>query len=133
MRVYVTRGQFGASRLYRSTTGGGAWAAVGAGLPDAPANSVAVDPLDPNRVFVGSDVGVFVSTDHGDTFTAAMDGLPLGAVVTDLEVDDDPYVLTAGTYGRGAWQADLEVFEPLPLFGDGFESGDTSAWAASVP
>jgi hypothetical protein len=127
MRVFATRGEFGDSRLYRSTTGGGTWQAVGAGLPDAPANSAAIDPRDTRRIFVGSDVGVFVSHDGGDTFVAAMDGLPLGAVVTDLEIDDEPYVLTAGTYGRGAWQMNLTEF---PLFADGFESGDASAWAA---
>ena len=58
-----------------------------------------------------------------------MDGLPLGAVVTDLEIDDDPYVLTAGTYGRGAWQMELSE---APFFADGFETGDTSAWSATV-
>jgi hypothetical protein len=129
MRVFATRGSFGASRLYRSPTGGGAWWPVGAGIPDAPANSVAVDPIETRRIFVGSDVGVFMSTDGGDNFVAAMDGLPLGVVVTDLEIDDDPWVLTAGTYGRGAWQTQLEQ---LSLFADGFESGDTSAWSLTV-
>ena len=129
MRVFITRSEFGASRLYRSTTGGGAWQAVGLGLPNAPANTVAIDPRNPSRVFVGSDVGIFVSEDGGETFLAAMDGLPLGAVVTDLEIDDDPYVLTAGTYGRGAWQTDLTE---LPLFADGFESGNTSVWSRTV-
>jgi hypothetical protein len=128
-RVFLTRGEFGANRLYRSTSGGGVWQAVGGGLPDAPANTVAIDPRSTQRVFVGTDVGVFVSSDGGESFVAAMDGLPLGAVVTDLEIDDEPYVLTAGTYGRGAWQTDLTEF---PLFADGFESGDTSAWTMIV-
>lgn len=129
-RVFVTRGEFRESRLYRSTTGGGVWQAVGLGLPDAPANSVAVDPLRPQRVFIGTDVGVFASHNGGDSIVAVMDGLPLGAVVTDLEIDDDPWVLTAGTYGRGAWQTDLG--EP-PLFADGFDSGDTTLWSMTMP
>ena len=84
-------------------------------------------------VFLSCTVGqgLFESLDGGDTFTAAMSGFPLGSVVIDLEIDDDPHVLVAGTYGRGAWQADLDL-EP-PLFADGFESGDTSAWSATVP
>ena len=94
------------------------------------ANSVVIDPADSARIFVGMDVGVFESTDGGDSFTAAMSGFPLGTVVTDLEIDDDPHVLTAGTYGRGAWQVDLDV---QMLFTDGFESGDTSAWSLTVP
>lgn len=129
-RVYLTRGNFGASRVYRSTSAGTSWAAVGSGVPDAPANAVAVDPRDGNRVFVGSDVGVFESLDGGDTFAALMTGLPLGAVVTDLEVSGEPPRLTAGTYGRGAWQ--LELDRPA-LFADDFESGGTDAWSGVVP
>ena len=80
-------------------------------------------------MFVGTDVGVFVSFDQGTTFEPLAVGMPLGAVVTDLEVDDDPHVLTAGTYGRGAWQLELS---PPVLFADGFESGDVSAWSTAV-
>jgi uncharacterized protein YgiB involved in biofilm formation len=107
-RVFITRSGFGASRLYRSTTGGTTWTAVGSGLPNVPANSVAIDPLNTQRVFVGTDVGVYESTDGGDTFIAFSAGLPLGLVVTDLEVDDAPHFLHAGTYGRGAWKVALQ-------------------------
>ncbi|HET7843574.1 MAG TPA: PKD domain-containing protein [Xanthomonadales bacterium] len=106
-RVYLARAAFGASRLYRSTTGGTTWVAIGAGLPNVPANTVAVDPLDANRVFVGTDIGVYESIDGGDNFTAFSTGLPLGIVVSDLEIDSVPHVLTAGTYSRGAWRTVL--------------------------
>ncbi|HVH33945.1 MAG TPA: PKD domain-containing protein [Tahibacter sp.] len=108
-RVFITRSGFGASRLYRSTTGGTTWAAVGTGLPNVPANSVAIDPLNTNRVFVATDIGVYESTDGGDNFTAFSAGLPLGVVVMDLEIDDVPHVLTAGTYSRGAWRVVLST------------------------
>ncbi|WP_324462878.1 PKD domain-containing protein [Dokdonella sp.] len=107
-RVFITRAGFGASRLYRSTTGGTSWSAVGSGLPNVPANSVVIDPLDSNRLFVGTDIGVYESIDGGDNFTASSAGLPLGIVVSDLEIDDVPHVLTAGTYSRGAWRMTLD-------------------------
>ena len=107
--MFVTRGAFNLSRLYRSTTGGTTWTAVGAGLPNVPANAVAIDPLEPTRVFVGTDVGVYESMDGGDNFLPFSAGLPLGLVVTDLEVDDAPHVLVAGTYGRGAFRVNLEL------------------------
>ncbi len=109
LRVFATRSAFGGSKIYRSTAGGGTWEPVGAGLPDVPANDVVVDPLDLDRIFVAMDTGVFMSTDGGENFVPMMDGLPLGSVVTDLEIDDLPYILTAGTYGRGAWQIELTV------------------------
>jgi hypothetical protein len=112
--VYVTRGLFDESRLYGSKTGGKPWSALGAGLPDLPANAVAVDPIDSSRVFVGTDVGVYESTDHGATFAPFSQGLPLGVVVTDLEIDDDPYSLVAATYGRGAYRVNLLSLAAAP-------------------
>lgn len=106
-RVFLTREGFGAARLYRSGTGGSSWSPVGNGLPDVPANSVAIDPLDGNRIFVATDVGVYESADGGDSFTPFSTGLPLGLVVVDLEISRTPHVLTAGTYGRGAWRVVL--------------------------
>ena len=113
-RVYVTRGAFNLSRLYRSTNGGKVWTAVGAGLPNVPANAVAVDPSDPRRVFVGTDIGVYESQDYGANFLPFMEGMPLGTVVTDLEIDDAPYYLLAGTYGRGALRVDLVAVPAAP-------------------
>lgn len=122
-RVFITREGFGASRLYRSASGGTSWTAVGAGLPNVPANAVAIDPLDANRIFVGTDIGVYQSADGGDNFTAFSAGLPLGLVVTDLEIDDLPHVLTAGTYSRGAWR--------LILNGSAGNSGPTADFEVS--
>ena len=113
-RVFITRSGFGASRFYRSTTGGTTWTAAGAGLPNVPANSVAVDPLNTNRIFVATDIGVYESTDSGDNFSAYSAGLPLGVVVSDLEIDDAPHVLTAGTYSRGAWRVVLSNSSNAP-------------------
>ena len=126
-RLFVTRSEFGGSKVFRSLTGGVSWAAAGQGLPNVPANTVAIDPVNPFRVFVGNDVGVFESLNGGVSFTPSTRGLPLGVVVTDLEIDDDPHLLTAGTYGRGAWQRDLDQ-NVSGIFTDNFESGTTDAW-----
>ena len=127
--VYATVGTFLNPRLYRSLSGGDDWQAVGDGLPTVPANTVAVDPLS-GDVYVGTDLGVYRSTDQGATFSPFWTGLPLGVPVTDLEVDDSPNYLHAGTYGRGAFRLDLGS---LGLFADGFESGDTTAWTTALP
>ncbi len=119
LRVFATRGAFGNNKLWRSTTGGTTWTGVGTGLPNVPSNSVAIDPLNVNRIFVGNDVGVYESLDGGDNFHPLMSGLPLGTVVTDLEIDDNPHALVAGSYGRGAWWLDLDLPWDL-IFRDGF-------------
>jgi len=121
--IYVTRSAFTSPRLYRSLNGGADWSGIGDGLPVVPANSVAIDPLDNQRVFVGTDVGVYVSIDRGISFEPLMLGMPPGTVVTDLEIAADPHVLVAGTYGSGAWRFALDFDPTDKLFADGFESG----------
>jgi hypothetical protein len=119
-RVFVTRSVFADPHLLRSVDGRD-WENVGVGLPGVPANSVAIDPLDANRIFVGTDIGAYQSTDGGDTFAPFMAGLPLGMVVTDLEITADPHTLVAGTYGRGAWKVVLQAPVTDRIFADDFD------------
>ena len=146
--LFATSGHFGVNnQLYRSGDQGQSWQPVGDGIPNIPANTVAVDPLDSLRVFVGTDIGVYVSTDRGDTFVPMMNGMPLGNVISDLEIDDSPYTLTAGTYGRGAWQADISlailaveagmdqstcIAEPVALSAAGSNAVGTVAWSWTI-
>ena len=106
-RIFVTRGAFGGSKLYYSDNQAASWVARGGGLPDVPANSVAVDPADGAKVFVATDVGVFRSFDGGVSFQAFDAGMPLGAVATDLEIQGSTRKLYVGTFGRGVYVIDL--------------------------
>ncbi len=117
-RIFVTRIAFVEPRLLRSIDGGASFTAVGLGLPNVPANAVAIDPGNSARIFVGTDVGVFVSEDDGVNFTVADSGMPLGAVITDLDTTANPPALVAASYGRGAWLLSLDADT---LFKHGFE------------
>jgi hypothetical protein len=71
-------------------------------LPDIPAYSVAIDPDNSQRMWIGTDIGVFESNDGAVTWLAD-DGLP-NVVVTELRVREGNDVLRAATYGWGMWQ-----------------------------
>ncbi len=109
-RGFATVGGFGTAHLWEWTPATG-WVARGAGLPDVPANTVLV--LAPDDVLVGTDVGVFRSFDGGVSFEPFMDGLPQGLVVTDLKYSQLQNRVTAGTYGRGAWQIEIGAVRPI--------------------
>jgi photosystem II stability/assembly factor-like uncharacterized protein len=53
----------------KSTDGGVSWTAVLDGQIDAFVSAVAVDPRDSNRLFFGSDVGMWASADSGSSWT----------------------------------------------------------------
>ncbi len=112
-RAFAVVGGFNTEHLWEWTAADG-WTAAGAGLPNVPANSVLV--LSALDVIVGNDVGVFRSADGGQTFQPFMAGLPEGVVVTDLKYNQDQNILTAGTYGRGAWQVEIGAVGPILLF-----------------
>ena len=106
-RVFLTRAAFDDSRLYVSNDLGATWTAIGNALPGVPANAVAIDPMDRNTIYVGTDIGMYRSVDAGLNFVPFNDGMPLGNVITDLEISAPRHQLVAGSYGRGAWRIEL--------------------------
>ncbi len=74
-------------------------------LPTDSINAVAIDrSVIPNVVYIGtSGMGVYVSKDDGDSWTAMNDGI--GSLsVTNLQVSEGyPKFLYAGTSNRGVW------------------------------
>jgi len=105
-KVYVTFMGFGTSHAFRSTDGGDTWIDIGAGLPDVPASAVEVDPAHPGVIYLGTDLGVFVSADDGAAWHPFGRGMPQ-AMVNDLKVFAAGGVLRAATHGNGAWERPL--------------------------
>ena len=89
----------------KTINGGATWTdadgAGATGIPDLPCHSVVVDPSNPNRVYVGTDLGVFVSTDAGATW--AVENTGFANVVTE-SLSREGNNLFAFTHGRGAWK-----------------------------
>ncbi|MFY9826009.1 MAG: hypothetical protein WAM82_31860 [Thermoanaerobaculia bacterium] len=106
--VYATYATFGGAHVWKSTDGGGTWQSLdGTGasrLPDLPAHSLVVDPRHPQRLYAGTDLGVFASLDGGATWAVEVTGF--ANVVTESLVLSPPF-LFAFTHGRGVWRATL--------------------------
>jgi hypothetical protein len=111
--VYATYGNFGGAHVYRSTNGGATWTSIdgngAAALPDIPVHCLVVDPNDSARIYLGTDLGVFVSVDGGVRWLVEETGF--GAAVTEwlaLWRDASGRArLFAFTHGRGAWRVEI--------------------------
>jgi len=88
--------------LFRTRDGGKKWTDISSNLPDSPVNSVILDPSFPNTLYVGTDVGPFVSYNGGTDWFALGTGFPIVAI-WQLDLDPAHRVLAAGTHGRGAY------------------------------
>ncbi|MCU1264699.1 MAG: hypothetical protein JWM21_1017 [Acidobacteria bacterium] len=73
------------------------------GLPDIPINALAVDPLNSNALYVGTDIGVYFSADGGTTWNPFGFGLPRVAVF-GMGIQNTSRVLRIATHGRGMWE-----------------------------
>ncbi|MDR3737118.1 MAG: choice-of-anchor D domain-containing protein [Acidobacteriaceae bacterium] len=105
--------------VYRSTDGGAHWANISSNLPNAPANSVVIDPDSANTVYVAMDTGVYATTAVSTCVTPTVNcwsilgtGLPNApvtqlAAITGAAAGSVTGLLRAGTYGRGIWQIPL--------------------------
>jgi len=92
--------------VFRTTNKGVNWTDISSNLPDAPVNAFAIDPARPNVLFVGSDVGAYVSFNTGGSWQFLGQGLPMVSVY-DLKVHPTANFLVAGTHGRSMYKIDL--------------------------
>jgi photosystem II stability/assembly factor-like uncharacterized protein len=108
--VYVTqRGRedddFGVY-VYRSTDFGRTFTSLAANIPAGSVNVIREDPAAANVLYLGTDFGVFVSTDGGGRWHVLGSGLP-SVQISDLAYHPRDRVLVAATYGRGMFALEL--------------------------
>ncbi len=106
--AYLGFGGFGAAtpsnrgHVFGTRDGGKTFRNLTGNLPDVPVNSIVIDPSNSRTIYVGTDVGVFVSVDDGAEYKRLGTGMPKVAT-WQLDYDATNGVLAAGTHGRGAY------------------------------
>ena len=105
-----------AGHVFKSTDGGATWTPADGtqtpgnvnAIPDIPAHSVVIDPNDGQRIYVGTDLGVFVSLDGGQNWARETTGFS-NTVVESMSAVNNNGVTTlfAFTHGRGAFKVTI--------------------------
>ena len=108
--IYVTVSGFrwdeSYPHVYKSTDLGQNWIEISSNLPQLPINCITLDPEVPNRIFIGSDAGVFFTENGGSEWQSLSDGLP-NVPVIDMLIHNPTRTLLLGTYGCSAYTMDL--------------------------
>ena len=81
------------------------------GFPDVATYCLLVMPHNPNEIWVGTEIGLFISANNGASWSYANDRLP-GVAVWQLRAVDDEVV--AATHGRGIWSVKIPALLTAP-------------------
>jgi len=99
--------------LYVSEDHGNSWKPIGKDLPNEPINVVKEDPKDENILYVGTDGGLYVSFDAGNSFMLWNGGLPKSVPVHDIAIQQRDNELVLGTHGRSLYVTKLEDVQAI--------------------
>ena len=114
--AYATYSTFNFSgatgHVFKTTNGGQTWTNIdgsGAGaVPDIPVHCIVVDPIDARKLYLGTDLGVFVSTDGGGSWSVENTGFANTVTETlAVQVGNGAATLYAFTHGRGAYKVKI--------------------------
>ena len=121
--AYASMMGFGVPHVWKTADAGLSWTDVTGNLPDAPADSLLIDPDNHQLIYAGTDVGVFSAEITGPSVSWQPVGASIIAPrllpsvpVNELAIFKSGALklLRAATYGRGAWE--LVLSSPGPDF-----------------
>jgi photosystem II stability/assembly factor-like uncharacterized protein len=90
--------------VFKTTDAGKSWISISSNLPAESVNVIKQDPRHPQTLYVGTDLGCYVSINEGQSWRA-IEGLPKQSV-QDLLVHPRERDLIIGTHGRGIFILD---------------------------
>jgi photosystem II stability/assembly factor-like uncharacterized protein len=105
--AYVAASGFGSGHLFKTTNCGKTWSNAGVGLPDVPTSAVTISPFNSQHLYLGNDLGVYLSTDAGASWIPFNDGLIDATLIMDLSISRVNKAIRAVTHGNGVYERKL--------------------------
>jgi hypothetical protein len=104
---FVALGGFSAGQKLMKVSNGTVTNLTGTGLPNVPCNTVVYQRGGNNRLFVGTDLGVFFSDEGSGFWQPYGTGMP-PIMVSAMRLITATNTLRIATYGRGVWEIDVK-------------------------
>lgn len=116
-RVYVSLNGYRfdnfAPYLYLSDDYGMTWKNISKDLPYEPINVIREDPKNDSILYVGTDGGLYVSFDRGNTFMSWNAGTPRSMPIHDIAIQQRDNEIVLGTHGRSLYVARLDDVQKI--------------------
>ncbi|MCX6578761.1 MAG: hypothetical protein NT166_01090 [Candidatus Aminicenantes bacterium] len=101
-----------AAYVWKSVDFGKTWTDISNNIPCGPVNVIREDPMNKNILYVGTDLGVYISLDGGKYWQTLADKFPT-TYVHDLAIHPRDNILLAATHGRGMFVMDVSKLQQL--------------------
>lgn len=112
--MFVTMHNYGVQSVWYTSNSGTTWRSLEGNLPDMPVKCILQNPLIPNELIIGTDLGVWATADFTVTnpvWIPAFNGMS-DSKVLDLDLRASDNTILASTYGRGLFTS---TFTSAPL------------------
>jgi len=93
--------------VWKSTNYGQTWEDISGNITYGPVNVIREDPVNNNILYVGTDVGVYITKDGGENWSVLGANLP-SVYAHDLIVHPRDNIIVVATHGRGMWVMDAD-------------------------
>lgn len=99
--------------LWKSTDFGESWTSIVSNIPSGPINVIKEDPKNADVLYVGTDLGVYISLNGGGEWHALPGGNLPSSFYQDLVIHPDEDIMVAATHGRGVWAMDVRPLQAM--------------------
>lgn len=104
--IYATFAGFGPDKVYKSTDQGVNWTSIHGDLPNIPVYTVSVDPNNPARLYLGTEIGMFTTEDNTNGGPFTWEHYDYGAAWTRImQIRWRGDTMYFCTHGRGIYKA----------------------------
>jgi photosystem II stability/assembly factor-like uncharacterized protein len=94
------------THVYRTTDYGATWTSLAKEPLEGFAHAIEQDPVNPDLLFLGTELGLWITLDGGERWVRFEGGLPDMVPVRDVAIHPRDGDLVIGTHGRGIWILD---------------------------
>jgi len=98
--------------IYRTNDYGETWESIKSNMPDETVNVIREDPYNPHVLYVGTDMGVFVTLDEAKSWDVLQSGIPISPA-HDMVIHPRDNDLVVGTHGRSIYVINVEPIQEL--------------------
>tara|TARA_R110000751_G_scaffold109086_1_gene205947 strand:+ start:528 stop:1697 length:1170 start_codon:yes stop_codon:yes gene_type:complete len=121
--IFVTMHNYGVTSVWFTANGGNTWTSIEGNLPDLPVKCILQNPLIPEELIIGTDLGIWATPDYtvaNPVWIQAYNGMS-DVQVLDLDLRAIDNTILAATHGRGLFTSQFTA-QPLSVLESEFSA-----------